>query len=130
MNKIHAILLTILAILAPIHPIMFATTVLVGLDTITGIWAALKKKKKIRSAKLREVISKTIVYQTAIICSFVVETYMHFDLVPVVKITAAAIGMVELLSVMENINIILDKNVFKMVIEKLGSSNLSQEEKD
>lgn len=44
-------------------------------------------------------------------------------LLPVSKIVASVIGLVELKSILENANSILGQDLFKTVIAKLGSQN-------
>lgn len=124
LNNGKLLLLSFVALLAPIHSILITAFALVVVDMITGIWAALKSGQKISSAKLRHTVSKLLIYQIAIITAWLVETYMHLDFIPAVKLVSAMIGLVELKSVIENCNIISGQNIFKMLIEKLGSANL------
>lgn len=111
------------AILAPIHSTLIVVGILVFLDTVTGVWAALKKGEKITSAKLRDSVSKLIIFQIAVISAFVLEKYLLQDLLPVSKMVAGIIGLVEATSLFENLNVIYGRNIFQSVIDKLGSSN-------
>lgn len=128
MNKIHAFFLASWALLAPIHTVLYAMFFLVGCDTITGIWAALKRKEKFSSARLRSMVSKTVIYLVALICGFIAEKYMSLDVIPIVKFIAGAISLVETTSIVENLNSISGKNIFQELINKLGSPNLKKEE--
>lgn len=128
MNYLKALLISCWALLLPIHSIIYATTILIMVDTITGILAAKKRKEKIRSSKYRNVVSKAIIYNIALITAFIVEKYMQFDIVPVIKLTAAAIGSTEFLSIAENLNTINGKNIFQSLKSAIGSSNLPKED--
>jgi hypothetical protein len=116
--------LVIVAALAPIHTVMIVVGILVFADLVTGVWAAVKTQQKFSSAKLRNSVSKAILYQIAVITGFIVEQYLIGDALPVTKIVGGLIGTVEAVSVFENINKILNTNLFAVLIEKLGSSNL------
>lgn len=113
----------IVALLAPIHALMGAVGFLILADLATGIWAAVKKRQKIKSSVMRRTISKLCIYQLAVISGFLVETYMLDSILPVSKIVASVIGLVELKSILENSNHILGYSLFKSVIAKLGSEN-------
>lgn len=116
-------LLVVLAILSPIHAMLITCGVLIVADMITGMIAAHKKKESIRSAEMRRSVSKFVVYQVAIISAFALEKYMLGDLVPVSKIVAGVIGMVEFKSILENASVIIGQDILQMVLAKLGSKN-------
>lgn len=115
--------IAMLAVFAPIQMVIIVTGVLVFADLITGIVAAKKRKEKIDSAGLRRTVTKTAVYLTAICMGFLVEKYMIDEIMPISKIVAGIIGLVELKSLMENLNMIYGSDIFKDIIYKLGSHN-------
>src|SRR5687768_11990257 len=84
--------------LAPIKPLLITVEVLVFADLITGVLAARKRKEPIRSAGLGRTVSKMLVYQLAVISGHLVGKYMIDDAIPVVKLVAGVIGLVELKS--------------------------------
>ncbi len=112
-----------LAALAPIHTILISVGVMILADLATGIWAAKVKGEKITSAAMRRTISKILVYQTSVISGYLLETYLLSSLFPVAKLVAGVIGLVEFKSILENGNKILGQDVFKTVLQKLGSDN-------
>lgn len=113
----------IVSVLAPIHAVMISVGVLIFSDLVTGVWAAIKRGEHIKSSKLRNSVSKLIIYQIAIISGFVFETYLIGDLMPITKIVAGIIGLVEIKSIFENLNVIYGSDLFKVLINKLGSTN-------
>lgn len=113
----------LLAILAPIKAVMITVGVLIFVDLISGTWAAKKRNEPITSAAFRRTLSKMLIYQVAVISGFLVEHYILQGDIPVSKIIAGFIGLVELKSVLENGNTILGTDVFKALIAKLGSKN-------
>lgn len=120
---LQKIALASLAALAPIHTVMISVGVLIMVDLVTGIWAAIKRGDKVSSAAMRRTVSKIIVYQSAVITGFLLETYLLSDLIPVSKLVAGVIGLVEFKSILENGNHILGQDLFKSVLSKLGSEN-------
>lgn len=121
------IALSLLAVLTPIKPLLVSVGFLIFADAVSGILAARKRGEKISSSKLRSTISKTFIYQICIISAFVMEKYLISDAMPIAKIVAAAAGVVELKSLLENANQITGINVFDAIKSKLGSPNLPKE---
>lgn len=120
---ISGLLVAALAALAPIKAVMITVGFLIFADLVTGVWAAHKRGEKISSAALRRTISKIVIYQLAVISGFLVETHLIESFMPICKIVAGAIGMVELTSMLENSNSIVGGNIFSSVVKKLGSEN-------
>ncbi len=116
-------LIAIGAALAPIKMVMITVGFLILADLITGIWAAHKRGEKISSAVMRRTISKMFAYQMSVVGGFLLETYILGGSIPVSKIVAGVIGMVEFKSVLENSNVIVGDDVFAMILKKLGSEN-------
>jgi hypothetical protein len=117
------VFLATMAILAPIQMVLVSVGVLILADLITGILAAHKKGEKIRSSAMRRTISKIVVYNTAVLTGFLLETYLLASIFPVAKLVAGVIGLVEFKSILENGNVILGQDIFKTVVSKLGSDN-------
>ena len=113
----------IAAALAPIQMVMVTVGFLILVDLVTGMWAALKRKERLSSAAMRRTISKMFVYQMSVIGGFLLETYILNGSIPVSKIVAGVIGMVEFKSILENSNVIIGDDVFSMILKKLGSDN-------
>jgi hypothetical protein len=116
------------AIFAPIKAVLLVTGLLIFADLITGILAARKKGQKITSAGLRRTVTKVCVYNVAIMVGFLAETYMLEGFIPISKIASGLIAVVELASLYENLNVIHGSNIFKELIERLGSVNDKRDE--
>jgi phage-related holin len=117
-----------IAVFAPIKSVILVTGLLIFADLITGILAARKKKQPITSAGLRRTVTKIFVYNAAILLGFLAETYMLEGFIPISKIASGLIAVVEMASLLENLNIINGSPVFKALIQKLGSINDSDKE--
>jgi phage-related holin len=116
--------IAVLAVFAPVKSIMIVVGVLVIADLITGILAARKRGEPITSAGFRRSVAKTLIYQSAIMLSFLTQQYLvGDDLFSIVKVTAGIIGMTELYSCVENLNVLNGSPIFKALLDKLGSKN-------
>ncbi len=122
-----ATLLSGLAIFAPIQASVFAVGALIFADLIIGVLAARKRGESITSAGLRRTITKMFAYESALILGFVVEKYLAADVIPIAKLVAGMIGVTELKSVFENLDVISGNSIFKSLIQKLGSKNDTEE---
>lgn len=131
-THITNLLLSILAVFAPIKALILVAGVLIFSDLITGILAARKRGEKIKSAPLRRTVTKCFVYEAAIILGWLVENYMIEGYIPVSKIAAGVISLVEFTSILENLDAINGTPLFKSLIKKLGSQNdtISENKKD
>lgn len=123
MTWLKAVAMSLFALLAPIHTVMAVTGAMIVIDLITGVLAARKRQEPITSAALRRTVTKMAVYQTAVITGFLCEHYLLSDSLPIVKLAAAAIGLVEMKSITENLNAINGSPVFSSIITALGSKN-------
>ncbi len=113
----------VFSVLAPIHTTMLVVCLIIMGDFFTGICAAYKTKTPITSARMRDSITKLFFYNVAIISCYGLEQFLIGDAFPAVKLCAGLIGSTEVLSILENINIITDSKVFDSLIAKLGSPN-------
>ena len=124
------LLLSTLAVFAPIQSVLLVTGVLIFSDLITGILVARKKKKKITSAGLRRTVTKVAIYNAAIMLGFLTEVYMLDGFFPISKIAAGLISVVEIKSVLENLDILNSSSIFKSLISTLGSINDTDEDEE
>jgi len=122
MKYIKLLGLSILGIFAPIKPMLLAAFSLAILDLILGIMAAKKQGQRITSAGLKRTVGKIFLYELAIMVSYVGETYLLNDWLPISRIMCAFIGSVELKSIFENLDIINGSPIFATIISKLVSS--------
>lgn len=123
MSWLKALAIALFAVLAPIHAVMATALALVVIDLILGVWAAIKRKEAITSAALRRTVSKTIVYEVGIIAAFLAEHFLLSDSLPLIKLAGAAIALVEMKSIIENLNAINGSPIFASLITALGSKN-------
>ena len=120
---IQKLFIVSLSVFLPIKGMILSTLFLVLADMVLGAWAAYKRGEAITSAGFRRTVSKLIIFQVAIITGFICETYLIGGIFPISKLCAGVIGLVEIKSILESCNVIYGGNLFKGIIEKLGSIN-------
>jgi len=114
--------LWLLLFTAPAHASMLTVCIVVVLDLIVGIWAAVKQGQKITSYGLRRTVTQKILpYQVAILCAWLIET-QFFSLIPLMKAVAGFIAVTESKSVFENLARITGLNFWEVIKERLQPS--------
>lgn len=116
-------LISLLAVFSPIKGVLLVTGFLIIADLISGVFAAIKRGEKITSAGLRRTLTKIFVYNMAVISGFLVEQYMLSSIFPISKLISGLISVIELKSILENLNVVNGSDIFKTVLDKLGSVN-------
>ena len=129
MNYLKLSLMAIFVVFAPVHAAVETVFVLILTDLICGVLAARKRGELITSAGLRRTITKTIVYEVALLLAFLAETYLIHGILPITTLVSSMIGIVELKSVYENLDAISGGTLLKGIIAKLGSENDSPDDK-
>jgi phage-related holin len=121
-DKILSICMKVISVswvyVTPVHDVIIGISVLVAFDFITGIMAAKKLKKKITSSGFRQTISKTLVYQSAVIVSMVLEKYLIPGM-PVIKIISSLIAITETKSFFENVEVLTGINFWDKLSSKV-----------
>jgi len=121
MKYLEALGLSALAVFAPIKAVMLTTGVLILIDLMTGIIAARKRNEPVTSKGLSRTLAKIALYECGLMVSFLVHQYMTGDLLPADKLVAGMIGLVELKSILENMDTINGAPVFQTIINKTVS---------
>lgn len=119
----YALLVGIYVQIAPIVPLMLTVGLLITVDTCFGIWAAIKRGEQFTSNGLSRLTVKMCVYQVTIITLYFYEKHITGDFLPVMRIAATMLSVVEVISILENAGIILGKPVFRTLINKLSSKS-------
>jgi hypothetical protein len=104
---------SLLAVFAPVIPLLLTIGCLITIDFIIGIYRAFKMKEVITSRKMGNTISKMLLYQLTILSLFVFETYILQGLLPVTKIGAGMISVTELKSIDESVEKMTGIGVWK-----------------
>jgi hypothetical protein len=120
-------LASIIAVVAPVFPMVYIAVLAILIDTVFGIWRSVKLGgwNSVRSRRLSHVISKSLLYSGAIVFMFLLEKYIAADIVAhfisidliMTKITAFFCVVVEIKSINESYESVTGKNVLKSLRE-------------
>lgn len=109
-----------LAVFLPIKELMLSIGFLVGADMVIGIWKALKLKQRIRSRRMSDTITKLLLYQIAIMSGFLIETFIISELIPITKLVATVIAVIEFKSIIESIESVTGKDLWSKIKAIVG----------
>ena len=113
-------LLASLAVFLPIKELMLTIGFLVAADMVVGIWKALKLKQRIRSRRMSDTITKLLLYQIAIMSGFLIETFIIAELIPITKLVATVIAVIEFKSIVESIESVTGKDLWSKLKTIIG----------
>lgn len=110
---LEGIILPVLLFFAPVKGILITVAAFIVLDTISGIWKSRVNKVPITSRALSSVISKLLLYELAIITTYLLDYYVIGDILHnifgieglLVKVTALLLVFIEAQSINENYKI-------------------------
>jgi hypothetical protein len=109
-----------LAVFLPIKELMFTIGFLVASDMVVGIWKALKLKQRIRSRRMSDTVTKLLLYQIAIMSGFLIETFIIAELIPITKLVATVIAVIEFKSIVESIESVTGKDLWSKLKTIIG----------
>ena len=113
-------LLASLAVFLPIKELMLTIGFLVAVDMVVGIWKALKLKQRIRSRRMSDTVTKLLLYQIAIMSGFLIETFIIAELIPITKLVATVIAVIEFKSIIESIESVTGKDLWSKIKTIIG----------
>lgn len=106
LNHLNAIFVSIVAIITPVQPLMLTVGFLIVVDFIFAIYRAYKTGEAITSRKMGNTIPKIILYNISILSLYLVNKYVINSGLPLEKIAAGLISIVEIKSCDESFKII------------------------
>lgn len=112
--------ISLFAVFAPIRAAVLVAGVLITLDFVLGIAAALKLKEPITSKRMSDTVGKLIAYESTVCIAFLMQHYMMGDLLPVVNVACTYLAIVEGTSVLENLETLTGQPVLSGIIDKLN----------
>ena len=133
MRGLKDLVIAAILVFAPIQATLVTVMVLCVVDLLTGILAARKRGERITSAQLKRTPIKIAVYEVSILCAHLVSEYLTPTELPVMSLVTGLIGMVELKSVLENMDVLLGGPTFSVItskIQQLASKKLEKQSDD
>lgn len=117
-NHISFFVATLIGIFSPVVPLILTLLTLVAVDFILAIYRAWRKDpNSITSRKMSNTIGKTLVYTLTILALFLLETHILGPTLPVTKIVAGLISLVELKSIDETFKSLLGFSFYNKLVD-------------
>lgn len=125
---IDKVLIVLSAFLLPIKPLIILVGLCIFLDTIFGVWKAKKTKQKITSKGLSSIVSKMVLYESAVILFFALEKFLVGDFILLftsiplflTKVIATLLVGIELTSISENVEEATGISIWQRIKIMLG----------
>ena len=118
LEKADFILGFIAIFLLPQMTAFIAVGCLVFIDFFTGIWYSIKHKIPVTSKRMKDTVTKLVLYNVFIITCMITETYL-ITKIPFIEVALGIIATVETKSIFENIEKILDIRIIRAFKEIL-----------
>lgn len=119
MKLLQTIALMLVSVFAPTKVVLSVVLVLALVDLLVGLLAAKKQGDPITSTGLKRTVVKLFVYELATLMAFLVGEYLVPLELPIMKMVTGLIGMTELKSILENLDIIAGGSFFRSVVNQL-----------
>lgn len=115
-NWFIKLVLLAIAWFAPAASAVLGIVILIFIDTLLGIKASKKRGIAFSSRRLSEVLTKCITYFLGIFATHLMQDIFIDDLgFNIFKFTVFVFAAIELLSIYENVSIILGKDIVKLI---------------
>lgn len=115
------IIFTFCTYLLPTYEMIAVTIFLLIADMITGIWKSIKTDVPVTAKKIGITTEKMFAYMLGIICAYVVQHNITGDLIKVMLIFTSLISFREFKSIVENIEVITNTQIWGYIVKQLGS---------
>ena len=108
---------------APIRGLLIAVGVAIALDTIFGIFKAIRIKEEINSRRMSNIVSKFVLYQMAILLLFAIDKFLLGEFFKIwfqidnffTKVVAIILIFIEMTSIKENFEVAFNVNIWKLL---------------
>lgn len=132
------VITSLLVFFAPVSGILIAVGVAIALDTILGIAKAIMIKDKVTSRKLSNIVSKFVLYQSAILLLYTIDKFLLGEFFKIwfsipfffTKVIAIVIIFIELTSMKENFEAAFKIDVFQKLKALLRRSKELKDDLD
>jgi hypothetical protein len=119
-KTLQVLALTAVAFLAPAKSILLTVAALTMVDLCLGILASRRRGVKLNSKGLKHSVIKVAVYEVAVLLAYVVQTQLTGPELPLLNMLTTLIGLTELKSCLENLDIVYGEPFFKHIIARLS----------
>lgn len=107
----------------PIHSALIAIMCLPIIDLVLALVVAKRQKTPITSGGLKRTVAKILMYEAATLLAYLTETALLGSLLPVVRMVTGLIGMTELKSCLEHLDLLGSGPIFESLLARLAPSS-------
>jgi hypothetical protein len=108
---------------APIKGLLIAVGVAIALDTIFGIFKAIRIKEEINSRRMSNIVSKFVLYQMSVLLLFAIDKFLLGEFFKIwfqidnffTKVVAIILIFIEMTSIKENFEVAFKVNIWKLL---------------
>ena len=120
---LNYLILSFCLLFAPIKGLLIAVGVAIALDTIFGIFKAIKIKEEINSRRMSNIVSKFVLYEASILLLFIIDKFLlgeffklwfqidHFF----TKVVSIILIFIEMTSIKENFEVAFKVNIWQLL---------------
>lgn len=119
-SNLNAIIISIISVLSPIKPLLYTIGFLIAADFIFGLYRAHKTGQEITSRKMSHTITKMLLYNITIVSLWLIERNILGGAIPITKIAAGLISIVEIKSIDETFKLIFGFSFWDKIKKQLG----------
>lgn len=116
MQKAEWILGFVVVFLMPQLTAFISVGILVFFDMFTGLWCSIKSGVPITSKRMKDTVTKLVMYNVLIITCMITESYL-ITRIPFIEVGLGIIATVETKSIFENIESILNIKIISVFKE-------------
>ena len=107
----------------PIKGLLIAVGVAIALDTIFGIFKAIRIKEEINSRRMSNIVSKFVLYQMSVLLLFAIDKFLLGEFFKIwfqidnffTKVVAIILIFIEMTSIKENFEVAFKVNIWKLL---------------
>jgi hypothetical protein len=120
---LNYILVSFCLFFAPIKGLLIAVGVAIALDTIFGIFKAIRIKEEITSRRMSNIVSKFVLYEMAILLLFAMDKFLLGEFFKIwfeidnffTKVVSIILIFIEMTSIKENFEVAFNVNIWKLL---------------
>lgn len=113
------IIWTFTVFLLPAYQYVGVIIFLLIADMITGIWKAIKNGEPVTAELIGKTITRMILWNVGILCSFLVQSVITSNAIPIMLIFSMLICVREFKSIIENIEAITNTKIWEYIVTQI-----------
>lgn len=120
---VNYLIVSLCLMFAPIKGLLIAVGMAIALDTIMGIFKAIKIKEEITSRRMSNIVSKFVLYEMAILLLFIIDKFLLGEFFKLwfqidnffTKVVSIILIFIEMTSIKENFEIAFKINIWDLL---------------